>query len=69
MKIELTQQEIQILDLYMEGKLENPSGEARKMIGNLAEKALAYEFETKSEDDPDDLLVWYYNKYKEQQSK
>ena len=66
MKIELTQQEIQVLDLYMEGKLENPSGEAREMLGALAEKALNYEMETKSQDDPDDLLVWYYDKYKEQ---
>lgn len=67
MKIELTQEEIQTLELYMEGKLENPSGETRDKIGKLAEKALAYEMETKSEDDPDDLLAWYYEKYKEQQ--
>lgn len=66
MKIELTEKEIKVLDLYMAGKLENPSGETREIIGNLAERALAYEIETKSEDDPDDLLMWYYDKYKEQ---
>lgn len=66
MKIELTEKEIQILELCKEGKMENPSGETREIIGNLAERALAYEMETKSEDDPDDLLMWYYDKYKEQ---
>lgn len=67
MKIELTEKEIKVLDLYMAGKLENPSGETREILGSLAERALAYEMETKSEDDPDDMLAWYYNKYKEQQ--
>ena len=67
MKIELTKEELQVLEQYMDGKLENPSGETRDMMGKLAEKALDYEMETQSKDDPDDLLAWYYEKYKEQQ--
>ena len=68
MKIEFTPQEIQILESYERGELENPAGETKEIIGKLAEKALAYERETKSEDDPDDLLLWYFDKYKEQQA-
>lgn len=67
MKIELTSQEIEILESYKRGELENPAGDTRNMIGKLAEKALEYERETKSEDDPDDLLLWYYEQYKAQQ--
>lgn len=66
MKIELTPQEIDILERYEKGEFENPAGDIRDMIGKLAEKALAYERETKSEDDPDDLLIWYYDEYKRQ---
>ena len=68
MKIELTAQEIDLLERYEKGEFENPAGDTRYMIGKLAEKALAYERETKSEDDPDDLLLWYFDKYKEQQA-
>lgn len=68
MKIELTEKEKQLIDLYTAGKLENPSGETRDIICQLSERALAYEIETKSEDDPDDLLAWYYEKYKEQEN-
>ena len=67
MKIEFAPQEIEILEKYERGELENPAGETKEIIGNLAERALAYERETKSEDDPDDLLLWYFDKYKEQQ--
>ena len=48
MKIELTAQEIDLLERYEKGEFENPAGDTRDMIGKLAEKALAYERETKS---------------------
>lgn len=66
MKIELTPQEIDLLERYEKGEFENPAGELREQLGALAEKALAYEMETESDDDPDNMLIWYYEKYKEQ---
>ena len=66
MKIELTHQEIDLLERYENGEFENPAGELREQLGALAEKALAYEMETESDDDPDNMLIWYYEKYKEQ---
>lgn len=68
MKIELTPQEIDLLNRYEKGELENPAGELREQLGALAEKALAYEMETESDDDPENMLLWYYDKYKEQQN-
>lgn len=67
MKIEFTPKELEILQSYERGEIDCPAGETKEIIGNLAERALAYERETKSEDDPENLLLWYYNKYKEQQ--
>lgn len=66
MKIELTKKELEILESYERGEIDCPSDEAREMLGNLAEKALKYERDSKSGDDPDDLLLWYYSKFKEQ---
>lgn len=66
MKIELSTEEKAILESYMRGEIDCPAGETKEIIEGLAEKALAYERETKSEDDPDDLLIWYYEKFKAQ---
>lgn len=66
MKIELTKKEIEILQSYERGEIEFPQSETKDIISNLAERALEYERETKSEDDPDDLLIWYYDEYKKQ---
>lgn len=67
MKIEFTPKELEILESYERGEIDCPGGETREILSNLAERALAYERETESDDDPDNLLLWYYDKYKEQQ--
>lgn len=67
-KIELTQQEIDIIEKCISGEIDTPTGEVGEIVGNLLERALAYEKEIGSQEDPDDLLLWYYNKYKEQQN-
>ena len=67
MKIELSPQEIDILEKIERGEIDEPVGETREIVNDLLERALAYEKETKSEDDPDDLLLWYYDQYKAQE--
>jgi hypothetical protein len=67
-KIELTQQEIDIIEKCINGEIDAPTGEVGEIVGDLLERALAYEKEIGSQEDPDDLLLWYYNKYKEQQN-
>lgn len=67
MKIELTPQEVELLEAYLRGEYDCPTDEIKEFIGKLAERALEYERATKSEDDPDDLLAWYYEQYKAQQ--
>ena len=67
MKIELTPKEIEILQSYERGEIDCPAGETKEIIGNLAERALAYERETGSKDDPENLLLWYYEQYKKQE--
>lgn len=68
MKIELSPQEIDILEKIERGEIDEPVGETREIVNDLLERALAYEKEIGSQEDPDDLLLWYYNKYKEQQN-
>lgn len=65
MKIELTEKEIEIIELFTQGEADCPIGETEEILGGILDKALAYEKET-GEDSGDDLLVWYYNKYKQQ---
>lgn len=65
-KIELTQQEIDIIEKCISGEIDAPTGEVGEIVGDLLERALAYEKEVKPEQDPEDLLQWYYEQYKAQ---
>ena len=65
-KIELTQQEIDIIEKCISGEIDTPTGEVGEIVGNLLERALAYEKEVKPEQDPEDLLQWHYEQYKAQ---
>ena len=65
-KIELTPKEIDIIEKCISGELDTPTGEVGEIVGNLLERALAYENEIKPEQDPEDLLQWYYEQYKAQ---
>lgn len=67
-KIELTQQEIDIIEKCIIGEIDAPTGETGEIVGDLLERALAYEKEVKPEQEPEDLLQWFYDKYKEQQT-
>lgn len=67
MKIELTPNEIDIIEKCISGEIDAPTGENSKIVGNLLERALAYEKEVKPEQEPEDLLQWYYDQYKAQQ--
>ena len=66
MEIEFTEKELEILESYVRGEIDCPTDETRELLGTLAERALDYERESKSDDDPEDLLLWYYDKYKAQ---
>lgn len=65
-KIELTQQEIDIIEKCISGEIDAPKGETGEIVGDLLERALAYEKEVKPEQEPEDLLQWYYEQYKAQ---
>ena len=65
-KIELTPQEIDIIEKCISGEIDTPTGEVGEIVGDLLERALAYEKEVKPEQDPEDLLQWYYEQYKAQ---
>ena len=65
-KIELTPKEIDIIEKCISGEIDTPTGEVGEIVGNLLERALAYEKEVKPEQDPEDLLEWYYEQYKAQ---
>jgi hypothetical protein len=65
-KIELTPKEIDIIEKCISGEIDTPTGETGEIVGNLLERALAYEKEVKPEQDPEDLLQWYYEQYKAQ---
>ena len=67
MKIELTPKEIDIIEKCISGEIDAPTGETGKIVGNILERALAYEKEVKPEQEPEDLLQWYYDQYKAQQ--
>lgn len=66
MKIELTAKEISIIERCNSGEIGYPSGETAEIVGNLLERALAYEQEFFPDEEHDDLLEWYYNQYKSQ---
>jgi len=66
MKIEITQKEIDIIEKCISGEIDTPTGETGKIVGELLERALAYEKEVKPEQETEDLLQWYYEQYKSQ---
>lgn len=67
MKIELTPQEIDIIEKCISGEIDSPTGETGEIVGNILERALAYENEVKPAEEPEDLLQWYYEQYKAQE--
>ena len=66
MKIELTPKEIDIIEKCISGEIDAPTGETGEIVGNILERALAYENEVKPAEEPEDLLQWYYEQYKAQ---
>ena len=68
MKIELTPKEIDIIEKCISGEIDSPKGETGEIVGNILERALAYENEVKPAEEPEDLLQWYYEQYKAQES-
>ena len=67
MKIELTPNEIDIIEKCISGEIDSPKGETGEIVGNILERALAYENEVKPSEEPEDLLQWYYEQYKAQE--
>lgn len=67
MKIELTPKEIDIIEKCISGEIDAPTGETGEIVGNILERALAYENEVKPAEEPEDLLQWYYEQYKAQE--
>ena len=67
MKIELTPKEIDIIEKCISGEIDSPKGETGEIVGNILERALAYENEVKPAEEPEDLLQWYYEQYKAQE--
>lgn len=67
MKIELTPKEIDIIEKCISGEIDVPAGKDGEIVGNLLERALDYEKEVNPEQEPEDLLQWYYDQYKAQQ--
>lgn len=63
--ITLTDKEIELLDSYVSGDFDLPQGESKEIFAKITEDALALEREL-NEDSGDDLVAWYYNKYKSQ---
>ena len=68
MKIELTPKEIDIIEKCISGEIDSPKGETGEIVGNILERALAYENKVKPAEEPEDLLQWYYEQYKAQES-
>ena len=66
MKIELTPNEIDIIEKCISGEIDCPKGEVGEIVGNILERALAYEQEVAPNEEHDDLLEWYYEQYKSQ---
>lgn len=71
-KIELTPDEIKIIEKQLSGKLTafNATEEEQTLIVSVIDKAEALMFELEAfEESGDDLVDWFYKKYKEQQAK
>ncbi len=68
-KIELTEREIEVIQMQLAGKLELFTGqdEEMKIICDIVGRAEKLMKELDAYDESgDDLIEWYYNKYKEQ---
>ena len=70
-KIELSPEEIQVIEKQLKGELNTFFMEEneRELIDGVIEKAAALMAELDAYDELDgDLVKWYYNKYKAQQA-
>lgn len=69
-KIELSQDEISVIKQQLNGEIEvwSATDEQQKLLTGVIEKAEALMDELDAyDDDFDDLVLWYWNKYKEQE--
>ena len=70
-KIILSEKEIEVIKKQLSGKIEVHSAteEEQKFLMDVIDKAEALEEELDAYDESgDDLIEWFYNKYKEQES-
>lgn len=70
-KIILSEKEIEVIKKQLSGKIEVHSAteEEQKFLMDVIDKAEALEDELDAYDESgDDLIEWFYNKYKEQES-
>lgn len=69
-KIQLTEREIEVINKQLDGDIELFTGQDEEMdiICDIIKRAeeLMHELEA-YEESGDDLVEWYYNKYKEQE--
>lgn len=68
-KIELTKEEIEVIELQLALKIDidTVTEEQKKLLMGIIDRAEALMFELNAvEESGDDLIAWYYNKYKEQ---
>ena len=69
-KIELTKEEIEVIELQLALKvdIDTVTEEQKKLLMGIIDRAEALMFELNAvEESGDDLIAWYYNKYKEQE--
>ena len=69
-KIILSEKEIEVIKKQLSGKIEVHSAteEEQKLLMDVIDKAEALEEELDAYDESgDDLIEWFYNKYKEQE--
>ena len=69
-KIDITEREIEVIHLQLDGKLELFTGQDEEMevICNIVKRADKLMHETNAYDDVgDDLVEWYWNLYQDQE--
>ena len=69
-KIELTKEEIEVIELQLALKIDidTVTEEQKKLLMGIIDRAEALMFELNAvEESGDDLIAWYYNKYKAQE--
>lgn len=71
-KIELTKEEIEVVDLFLAEEIDIESvatDEQKKLLMGVVDRAEALMDELNAYDElGDNLVAWYYNKYKAQQT-